>query len=45
VTVYLVRWDNPQPQVGIETIEFASAGNCVPIVIAVTGVRWDASAK
>ena len=45
VTVYLVRWDNPQPRVGVEEIEFTSPGNCVPIVIAVTGVRWDPASK
>ncbi len=45
VTVYATRWTNPTPDVPIESIEFAVAGDmaAVPALLAITGVEEDAA--
>ena len=36
VGVGMIEWQNPRPDVAVESITIASAGNGVPIVLAVT---------
>jgi hypothetical protein len=36
VSVYVMEWRNPRPDVAIETLDFLSANNGVPVLVAVT---------